>query len=196
MCSSLTLSFETLNTPQLFTSKSTQDKARHHRRWRSPYLCIFHQAQWRVETCALLFFLCFFNFSRLFVYPPSLPLSLLYCLFRRGNVSQFCDTSRIPTPLYSIRGVFFLFFFFFVVIVSKKRCSIRRWEGENEGQTEGGEKQGKRQGWEGIERGRRRGKKLNESHWTCFIHQHQNSQLAERVRKGGREGKKASSCPH
>ncbi len=32
MCSSLTLSFETLNTPQLLMSKSTQDKARHHRR--------------------------------------------------------------------------------------------------------------------------------------------------------------------
>lgn len=129
MCSSLTLSFETLNMSQLFISKSTQDKARHHRRWRSSYICIFHQAQQRVETCALcfplslIFHICFFfSFFK-------------FCLFWTENASRFCNRARPPNPQPLD--------FVCVFLISENRRSIRRWEGENEGEAEGGEKEGK-----------------------------------------------------
>lgn len=88
MCRSLTLSFETLNMPQLFISKSTQDKARHHRRWRSSYICIFHQAQWRVETCALCFPLSLIFYVCLFL--------IVYCLFWAEMYHGFATDPTAP----------------------------------------------------------------------------------------------------
>lgn len=127
MCSSLTLSFETLNMPQLFMSKSTQDKARHHRRWRSPYLCIFHQAQWRVEACALCFplFLKFFTFVFFSPFPffgLLLVLDWKCITFLLHVPPPHPSASRFSRSLLCVCVCVFL--------VSKNHSSIRRWEGE------------------------------------------------------------------